>query len=80
MSIHQAFHKEMKDAFKLDAKKIVELFDDINARLDYYEVINDLPTHESFSKVVERIKKTTGEEECLSGRRSTGGQLPRHGL
>jgi hypothetical protein len=57
MSIHQAFHKEMKDAFKLDAKKIVELFDDINARLDYYEVINDLPTHESFSKVVERIKK-----------------------
>jgi hypothetical protein len=28
--------------------QIVELFDDINARLDYYEVINDLPTRELF--------------------------------
>ncbi|KAG1780746.1 hypothetical protein EV702DRAFT_1080578 [Suillus placidus] len=47
MAIHEAFHMDMH---------IVALFDDINTRRDYYEVINNDPTRESFPKVVERIK------------------------
>ncbi|KAG1780736.1 hypothetical protein EV702DRAFT_1080435 [Suillus placidus] len=47
MPIHQAFHRDMR---------IVALFDDINTRRDYYEVINNTPTRESFPKVIERIK------------------------
>ncbi|KAG1780744.1 hypothetical protein EV702DRAFT_1080530 [Suillus placidus] len=72
MPIHQAFHRDMPDAFNLDragvwfslccgafdpiSLQIVALFDDINTRRDHYEVINDEPTRESFPKVVERIK------------------------
>jgi hypothetical protein len=36
--------------------QIVALFDEIAAGLEYYEVIDNTPTRESFSKVVERIK------------------------
>lgn len=56
MSIHKAFHKEMQDASIMSETQIVTLFDDINTRLNEYEVINDTPTRESFSKVVGRIK------------------------
>ncbi|KAG1780734.1 hypothetical protein EV702DRAFT_1080415 [Suillus placidus] len=72
MPIHQVFHKDILDAFNLDraavwfslcsgafdpiSLQIVALFDDINTRRDYYEVINNTPTRESFPKVIERIK------------------------
>lgn len=72
MPIHKAFHMEMQTAFTMNATQvwfspysrafdpislqIVALFDDITARFDHYEVINNAPTRQSFSKVVERIK------------------------
>ncbi|KAG2038186.1 hypothetical protein BDR03DRAFT_1010118 [Suillus americanus] len=56
MSIHKAFHLEMEDAFNLTQTQIVALFNSIKAKFDYYEVINDTPTRESFPKVVERIE------------------------
>ncbi|KAG2335384.1 hypothetical protein BDR05DRAFT_1006869 [Suillus weaverae] len=56
MAIHEAFHRDMHVAFNLDRAGIIALFDDINTRRDYYEVINNDPTRESFPKVVERIK------------------------
>ncbi|KAG2748834.1 hypothetical protein P692DRAFT_20819074 [Suillus brevipes Sb2] len=72
MPIHKAFHMEMQHAFTMNATQvwfslysgafdpmslqIVALFDEIAAGLEYYEVIDNTPTRESFSKVVERIK------------------------
>ncbi|KAG2337069.1 hypothetical protein BDR05DRAFT_1063454 [Suillus weaverae] len=65
MPIHQAFHRDMPVAFNLDRAGIVALFDDINARLDHYEVINNDPTRESFPKVVERIKALQGRNSIF---------------
>jgi hypothetical protein len=72
MPIHQAFHMEMQHAFTMNATQvwfslysgafdpmslqIVALFDEIAAGLEYYEVIDNTPTRQSFPKVVERIK------------------------
>ncbi|KAG2336971.1 hypothetical protein BDR05DRAFT_970686 [Suillus weaverae] len=56
MSIHKAFDIEMQEAFNLNSTGIVTLFDDINTRLDHYQVIDNTPTRESFPKVLGRIK------------------------
>ncbi|KAG1720008.1 hypothetical protein EDB19DRAFT_1779732 [Suillus lakei] len=56
MSIHQAFHKEMKDAFVLNRAGIETLFNDIVTRPDYLNIINHVATRQSLSEVVKKIE------------------------